>query len=101
MTTWQRSVPSNPTIQTPRHNHLTDEGSLSDLPEPLEEETLEYQEEYPRGVVEEAEEVVEEEGAEEEEFLMPHPLPQPTQETSLSAICRSHSQGTAQNQKRS
>ena len=54
MTTWQRSVPSNQIIQTP-HNHALDEDSLSDPPELLEEETLEFQE-----VVEEAEEEAQE-----------------------------------------
>ena len=98
---WQRSAPSNPTVQTPRHEHLMDKGSPSDLPEPPVEETLECQEEYPRGVVEEAEEEGAEVEAEEEEFPLLHPWLKPIQETSSSEIHRSHSQETAQNQKHS
>ena len=57
MTMWPHSAPSNLIIQTHLHDHSLDEDSLSDLPELLEGETLESQEEYPQGVAEEAEEV--------------------------------------------
>ena len=53
---WQHSTPSNLTVQTPQHNHSLDEDSPSDLPDSQEEETLEFQEEYPQEVAEEVEE---------------------------------------------
>ena len=65
MTMWQRSAPSNPTIQTHHPNHSLDTDSLSDLPEFLVEETLDSQGEYPQEVAEEAEEA---EGEVEEEI---------------------------------
>ena len=64
MTTWQRFVPSNPTFRTPQLDHLLGGDSLSDPPELPEEETLDFQEEYPQEEVEEAEEEVEEEAGE-------------------------------------
>ena len=57
---WQHSAPSNLIVQTPHLNHSLGKDSLSDPPEPLVEETLEFQEEYPQEVAEEAEEEVEE-----------------------------------------
>ena len=60
MMTWPHSAPSNPIIQTLQHNHSLDENSPSDLPELLEEETLDSQVEYPQEVVEEAEEAYQE-----------------------------------------
>ena len=74
---WQRSVPSNQTVQTPPHNHSLDTDSPSNPPESLVEETLESQEEYPQEEVEEAEEV---EVAEEEE-TQEYPLQQPLGKT--------------------
>ena len=55
MTMWQRSAPSNQTTPTHQHNSWV-EDSPSDLPGLLVEETLEFQEEYPREVAEEVEE---------------------------------------------
>ena len=49
-------MPSSPTVQTHQHNHSLDTDSPSNPPGFLEEETLEFQEEYPQEVVEEAEE---------------------------------------------
>ena len=49
-------MPSNPTIQTHQLNLSLDEDSPSNPPELQEEETLEFQEEYPQEVVEEVEE---------------------------------------------
>ena len=57
MTTWQHSTPSNQTTPIHQHNSRV-EGSPSDPPGLPVEETLEYQEEYPRGVAEEVEEEV-------------------------------------------
>ena len=76
---WQRSVPSNLTIQTPP----LDEDSPSDPLESQEEETLEFQEEYPQEEAEEAEEVEEAE-VEVEDFLLQCLRPKQflTQETS-------------------
>ena len=93
MTMWQHSAPSNPTILIPQHPPDTD--SPSNPPELQEEETLEFQEEYPREEAEEAEE--------EEDSPLPcrrHEQPQ-TQGTSLSATLHSHSQEIASNLKRS
>ena len=98
---WQRSAPSNQTTPTHQHNSQV-EDSPSDLPEPLVEETLEFQAEYPRGVAEEVEEVVEEE--EEEEESLPqyqHSKQLPMEETNSLAIHHSYSQGIAPNQKSS
>ena len=69
MTTWQHSAPSNQTTPTHRHNSRV-ENSPSDLPGLLAEETLEFQEEYPREAAEEVE--VEEEEAVEEDSLRQH-----------------------------
>ena len=56
---WQHSTPSNQTTPIHQHNSRV-EDSPSDLPGLLVEETLEFQEEYPREVAEEEEEAVEE-----------------------------------------
>ena len=64
---WQRSAPSSQTTPTHQHN-LRVEGSPSDPLGLLVEETLEFQVEYPREVVEEVEEAAEEE--EEEASLL-------------------------------
>ena len=98
---WPRFVPSNQTTPTHQHN-LRAEDSPSDLPELQVEETLEFQAEYPREVVEEVEEVEEVEAA-EEEFLpqYQHSKQLPTEETNLLAIHRSYLQGIAPNQKSS
>ena len=92
---WPRFVPSNQTTPTHQHN-LRAEDSPSDLPELQVEETLEFQAEYPREVVEEVE-------AAEEEFLpqYQHSKQLPTEETNLLAIHRSYLQGIAPNQKSS
>ena len=58
-------MPSNLIVQTLHHNHSLDEDSPFDLPELSEEETLEFQAEYPQ---EEAEEVEVEEVEETQEF---------------------------------
>ena len=50
-------MPSSLTVQTHQHNHSLDMDSLSNPPGFLEEETLEFQEEYPQEVAEEVEEV--------------------------------------------
>jgi hypothetical protein len=69
MTTWQHSAPSNQTTPTHQHNSQV-EDSPSDLPELWAEETLELQEEYPRGEVEEVEEEEAAEEAAEEASLL-------------------------------
>ena len=92
---WQRSAPSNLTALT--HQHLLDTGSPSDLPELQEEETLEFQEEYPWEEVEEVEE------AEEEDSPLPcqrHKQPR-MRETSLLVTHHSLSQEIADNPKHS
>ena len=96
---WQRSAPSNQTTPTHQHNSQV-EDSPSDRPELLVEETLEFQAEYPREVVEEVEEVVE---AAEEESLPPYQRNKqlPMEETNLLATCPSYSQEIAPNRKRS
>ena len=98
---WRRSAPSNQTTPTHQHNSPV-EDSPSDPLELLVEETLEFQAEYPREVVEEVEEVEEVEAA-EEEFLpqYQHSKQLPTEETNLLAIHRSYLQGIAPNQKSS
>ena len=73
-------MPSSPIVQTHQHNHSLDEDSLSDPPELQEEETLDFQEEYPQEVVEEAEE--EEEGIQEFPLQRPCLKELPMQETS-------------------
>ena len=57
---WWLSAPSNPIAWTPQHNHSLGEDSLSDPPELLLEETLEFQKEYPWEEAEEVEEVTQE-----------------------------------------
>ena len=79
---WQCFVPSNLTAQTPQHNHSLDEDSLSDPPESQEEETLEFQEEYPQEEVEEAEEAEEVEEVEDFPLQCPRPKQLLTQEIS-------------------
>ena len=68
---WQHSAPSNQTTPTHQHNSRV-EDSPSDLPGLLVEETLEFQEEYPREAAEEVEEVEELEQAVEEDSLPQH-----------------------------
>ena len=97
---WQRSVPSNPTTPTHQHNSRV-EDSPSDLPGLLEEETLDFQAEYPREVVEEVEEAEVVEEAEEAVSLPQHSKQLPMEETNLLAIRDLYSQGIAQNQRRS
>ena len=97
---WQHFVPSNQT--TPIHQHnLQVEDSPSDPPGLLQEETLEFQAEYPQEVVEEVEEVAEE--AAEEAFLLQYQLNQqlPVEETNLSATRHLYSQEIIPNQKSS
>ena len=84
MMTWPHSAPSNQTVQTPLHP-LQDEDSPSDLLGLLEEETLEFQEEYPQEEAEEAEDSL-------LQYLHNKLL---TQEINSSAIRRLHSQETA------
>ena len=100
MTMWQRSVPSNPTIQTHQTNLSLDEASPSNLLGLQVGKILEYQEEYPQEV---AEEVAEEEAEEEDSSLLQHPYHKEllTQETNLLAIHPSYSQGTEQSRKHS
>ena len=99
MMMWQRSAPSNPTIQIHQTNLSLDKDSPSDPPGLQEEETLEFQEEYPQEVEEEEEEAEEE--AEEEDFPLqyPHNKELLVQETNSSAIHRSFLQEIAPNQK--
>ena len=92
MTTWQHSAPSNPTAQTPQHNLSLGEDSPSDLPELQEEETLEFQEEYPQEEAEEAEEE-----ASPQRYLFSKLLL--VQETNSSAIRHLYSPEIAQNRR--
>ena len=98
MMTWQRSAPSNPITQTHQHNLFKGKDSLSKLPELQEEETLEFQEEYPREVAAEAEE---EEGAVEEDIPPSYLYNKQTPATSSLAICHSFSQGIERSPKHS
>ena len=74
-------MPSSPIVQTHQHNHSLDEDSPSNPPELQEEETLDFQEEYPQEVAEEVEEE-EEEGIQEFPSQRPHLKELPMQETS-------------------
>ena len=93
-------MPSNQTTPTHQRNSRV-EDSPSDPLELLVEETLEFQEEYPREVAEEVEEVEEEEEAVEEVSLLPYQQQLPMEETNLLAIRHSYSQETAPNRRRS
>ena len=99
---WQRSAPSNQTTLTPQHNSRV-EDSPSDSPGLLVEETLEFQAEYPREVVEEVEVEEVEEVEEEEVSLLQYQRNKqlPMEETNSLAIRHSSLQESAQNQKRS
>ena len=105
MTTWQRSAPSNQTTPTHQHNSQV-EDSPSDPPELLEEETLEFQAEYPQEEaeeVEEVEEVVEAVEEEEGEFPLQYLYKQPPPMEGINSLVTHHSysQEIARNQKRS
>ena len=95
---WQPSAPSNQTNPIPQHNTLRDADSPSDPPALLEEETLEFQAEYPQEEVEEVEEE-----AEEEVSLLQYRCNKqlPTEETNSSAIRRLYSQEIVQNRRHS
>ena len=96
--TWLHSAPSNQTSPIHQHNSSQDEGSPSDLPGLLVEETLEFQEEYPREVAEEVEEV--EEAVEEDSLPQHRPHKQLLiKETNSLAIHHLYSQEIAPNQK--
>ena len=106
---WQPSAPSNQTNPIPQHNTLRDADSPSNPPALLEEETLEFQAEYPQEEVEEVEEEAEEEveeveeEAEEEVSLLQYRRNKqlPTEETNSSAIRRLYSQEIVQNRRHS
>ena len=95
---WWHSAPSSQTNPTHQHN-LRAEDSPSDPPELPVEEILEFQEEYPREEVEEAEGVEEA----EEVFLPPHLTNKqlPMRETNSLATRHLYFQEIAQNQKSS
>ena len=98
---WQRFAPSNQTTPTHQHNSQV-EDSPSDPPELPEEETLEFQEEYPQEVAEEVEEVEEVAEAAEEEAFPPqylHHKQLPMGETNSLATRHSYSTEIAPNQK--
>ena len=97
---WRHSAPSNQTTPTHQHNSRA-EGSPSDLPGLLAEETLESQAEYPQEAVEEVEE--EEVGAAEEDSLLQHQHNKqlPMGETNLSATHPSYSQEIVPSRKNS
>ena len=99
---WPHFALSNQTTPTHQHNSRV-EDSPSDPPGLPVEETLEFQEEYPR---EEVEEVEEAEEAEEVEEAVSLPQYQdnkqlPMGETNSSATHRLYSQEIAPNQKHS
>ena len=102
---WQHSVPSNQTNPTHQHNTSWDVDSPSDPLASLEEETLEFQVEYPQEAVEEveeAEEEAEEEAVEEVSLLQhQHSKQLPMEETSLLAIRHLYSQEITQNRRHS
>ena len=100
---WQHSAPSNLITRTPQHDHPPGKDSPSDLPEPLSEETLGFQEEYPQEAAEEAEEEEDFQEAEEvtQEDLLQHLKEQEGKGTNLSETCHPSSQETEQSQKHS